>query len=412
MPFTRKLVERVHVETLHGGVGLTMAAVREDYWVPKLRRLVKSVRTDCWGCKRSRATAFSAPPPGQLPEDRITGDTAFEVIGTDFAGPIRYRRAAKQEGKAYLVIFSCSLSRAVHLEIVPNLETATFIPCLKRLIAQKRRPRVIYSDNGRTFVKAAKWLDQAVKDESLHNHLEEHNITWKFNLSRAPWWGGHFERLIGVVKKAMHKSIGGATLNWQELSEVMLDIEIHINRHPLCYVEDDVELPTLTPSTFLFQRSSQIPEQEPWREEEKPLRKRAKFLIACKENLWNRWRREYLTALRERHDMTHQTAKSKVSVGDVVIVKSDDKNMGNWPLAVVQRVFPGKDGVIRAVELKTSKGTLERPVQHLYPTELANESANPEPKPLDPNADDFRPKRKAAVEANGRIQAIAEYEQK
>ena len=70
-------------------------------------------------------------------------------------------------------------------------------------IARKGRPRVIYSDNGPTFVKAAKWLDQAVKDESLHNHLEENNITWKFNLSRAPWWGGHFERLIGVVKKAM-----------------------------------------------------------------------------------------------------------------------------------------------------------------------------------------------------------------
>ncbi len=411
-PFTRKLVERVHVETLHGGVGLTMAAVREDYWVPKLRRLVKSIRRDCWGCKRSRATAFAAPPPGQLQEDRTTGETAFEIVGTDFAGPIRYRRAATREGKAYLVIFSCSLSRAVHLEIVPNLETAIFIPCLKRLIARKGRPRVIYSDNGRTFVKAAKWLAQAVKDERLHSHLEEYNITWKFNLSRAPWWGGQFERLIGIVKKAMHKTIGGATLNWQELSEVMLDIETQINRRPLCYMEDDVELPTLTPSTFLFQRSNQLPEQEPWREEEKSLRRRAKFLITCKKNLWNRWRREYLTALRERHNLTHQTTKFKISVGDVVIVKSDDKNRGNWPLAIVQRVFPGKDGVIRAVRLKTAKGTLERPVQHLYPMELASESITPEANTLNPDAKIFRSKRKAAVEANERIQKIAEFEQK
>ena len=295
-PFTKKLVERVHVETLHDGVGLTMAAVREDYWVPKLRRLVKSIRTNSLGCKRFRATPFVAPPPGQLLEARTTGETAFEVVGTDFAGPIQYRRAGKRERKAYLVIFSYSLSRAVHLEIVPNLETATFIPYLKRLIARKGRPRVIYFDNGCTFVKATKWLGQAVKDESLHNHLEEHNINWKFNLYRAPWWGGHFERLIGVVQKAMHKTIGGATLNWQELSEVILDIEIQINRRPLWYMENDVELPTLTPSTFLFQRSSQLPEQKPWREEEKSLQKRAKFLVACKKNLWNRWRREYLTA--------------------------------------------------------------------------------------------------------------------
>jgi hypothetical protein len=261
-------------------------------------------------------------------------------------------------------------------------------------------------------VKAAKWLAQAVKDERLHSHLEEYNITWKFNLSRAPWWGGQFERLIGIVKKAMHKTIGGATLNWQELSEVMLDIETQINRRPLCYMEDDVELPTLTPSTFLFQRSNQLPEQEPWREEEKSLRRRAKFLITCKKNLWNRWRREYLTALRERHNLTHQTTKFKISVGDVVIVKSDDKNRGNWPLAIVQRVFPGKDGVIRAVRLKTAKGTLERPVQHLYPMELASESITPEANTLNPDAKIFRSKRKAAVEANERIQKIAEFEQK
>ena len=186
----------------------------------------------------------------------------------------------------------------------------------------------------------------------------------------------------------MHKTIGGATLNWQELSEVILVIEIQINRCPQCYMEDDVELSTLTPSTFLFQRSSQLPEQEPWREEEKSLRKRAKFLIACNKNLWNPWRREYLTSLGEKHNMTH------VSVGDVVIVKSDDKNRRNWPLAIVQRIFPGKDGVVWAVELKTNKGTPKRPVQHLYPMELAKESTKPEPTPLNPKADSFRPKKK------------------
>ena len=92
--------------------------------------------------------------------------------------------------------------------------------------------------------------------------------------------------------------------------------------------------------------------------------------------------------------MTHQTGKLKVSVGDVVIVKSDDRNKGDWLPAIVQRIFPGKNGVVQAVELKTSKGTLERPVQHLYPMELAKESTKPEPKPLNQKADSFRPKKK------------------
>ena len=201
-------MEKVHRETLHGGVGLTMATVREQYRVPKLRSLTKSVQSECYGCKRFTATPVTAPAPGQLPEDRTTIGAAFEVIGVDFAGPIRYKQNKKSERKGYLAIFACSLSRAVHLELVPSLETDQFITCLKRFIARRGRPRVIYSDNGGTFVKTNKWLTQLRKDERLQDHLDEYEINWKFNLSRAPWWGGQFERLMGVVKAAMYKVIG------------------------------------------------------------------------------------------------------------------------------------------------------------------------------------------------------------
>ena len=282
---TRKLVQKLHYETLHGGVGLTMSAVRENYWVPKLRSLVKSVRRECWGCKRYQATALAAPLPGNLPEDKISGETAFEVIGVDFAGPIYYKRISSCQGKAYLALFSCSLIRAVHLELLPNLETETFIPSLKRFIARRGRPRKIYSDNGGTFVKAAKWVRTIREDEKLQGYLQDHEIQWQFNLSRAPWWGGQFERLIGVVKQAMYKTIGGTTLSWAELSEVILDVEVQVNRRPLSYVEDDVQLPVLTPSSYLFQRSNLLPEKEPWREETKSLRKRAKYLKTCKDTL-------------------------------------------------------------------------------------------------------------------------------
>ena len=88
--FTRKLVQRIHLETPHGGVQLTMAAVRETYWVPTLRQLVKAIRLKCWGCKRFTATPVVKPVAGKLPTNQTTGGAAFEVIGTDFAGPIRY----------------------------------------------------------------------------------------------------------------------------------------------------------------------------------------------------------------------------------------------------------------------------------------------------------------------------------
>ena len=73
----------------------------------------------------------------------------------------------------------------------------------------------------------------------MHEHLTKENINWKFNLTKAPWWGGHFERLIGVIKQALYKSLGRTSLRWSELQEVLLDVEINMNNRPLTYIEYD-----------------------------------------------------------------------------------------------------------------------------------------------------------------------------
>ena len=197
--YTIKVVQRAHVTTLHGGMGLTMAKVREVQWVLRLRKLTKRVLRNCWGCKRFQAVAAPHPPAGPLPRDRTEGDNPFSVIGVDFTGPVKYlQRKSKKEQKAYIVIYSCSLTRAVFLELLPSLETGEFIKSLKRLIARRGRPTKIYSDNGKTFIAAANWLKKVRKDERLNIFLGTHEITWQFNLSRAPWRGGQFERLIGT----------------------------------------------------------------------------------------------------------------------------------------------------------------------------------------------------------------------
>ena len=104
--------------------------------------------------------------------------------------------------------------RAVHLELIPDTTTQEFIKCLKRLIARRGKPSTIYSDNAKSFQAAAKSPKQIIKSEQLHKHLTKENINCKFNLPKAPWWGGHFERLIGVIKQALYKSFGRTSLRW------------------------------------------------------------------------------------------------------------------------------------------------------------------------------------------------------
>ena len=190
--FAEKLVMHAHLQTLHEGVGLTIASVRECYWVPRLRSLTKRVIRSCYGCKRYQITALANPPTGSLPKERTEGSVPFKYIGVDFAGPVKYLSKSKREMKAYIVLYACCLTRAVYLEILPNLSVEEFIRSIKRLIARRRRPEKIFSDNGKTFVAAAKWVGKIRNDEKLNDLLAKQGIPWQFDLSRAPWFGGEW----------------------------------------------------------------------------------------------------------------------------------------------------------------------------------------------------------------------------
>ena len=335
-PFTAKLVFNAHLLTLHGGVGLTMAKVRVKYRVLRLRRLVKKLRGSCHGCKRFRARAYQAPPPGNLPKTWTQGSRPFQVIGVDFAGPIRYTSRAKTESKAYLALYACSLTRAVHLDLLKSLETSEYIGSLKRFIAQRGRPEIIYSDNGSTFKAADKWLKKVQQDERFHDLLAGLTIKWQFNLSRAPWWGGQLERLIGLFKAAFYKTIGKRTLRWAEL-EVVFHVEVALNNCPLTYLDEDIQLPVLTPNATLHIDCNHLPELQPHHLPEKNLRKRAKFLLKCKEVMWKQWTAEYVRSLQESHRWAGGKQTCHPQVGDVV-----------------KGLIKGRDGIIRAASLKTS----------------------------------------------------------
>ena len=295
---SKMIVEQAHIQTLHGGVTLTMSKVREEYWIPKLRALVKKVIGQCCGCKRFHATPLPVPQQGNLPKERTEGSTPFGVIGVDYAGPLIYRNRSKTELKAYIILYTCSLTRGINIELLPDMSCVEFLASLKRFVAARGRPNKIISDNGKTFHAASKWIKRATRDERLHSFMQQHHIKWQFNLSKASWWGGMFERMIALVKNALYKVVGSAKLTYKELQDVLLDIQIVLNNRPLTYCEDDIELPVLTPNIMIFGKANYLLDLPPTEIKENDLRKRAKYLLKCKETLWKRWRNEYVRALR------------------------------------------------------------------------------------------------------------------
>ena len=409
--FSETIVVNAHRSTLCGGSGLTMAEVRQTCWIPRLRTIAKRVRKSCYACKRFHAVPFEKPKISALPKERTEGSRPFEVVGIDYAGPITFKTKRKGEGKAHILLIACSLTRAVYLELLPDTTVANLIPCLKRFIARRGRPKRIYSDNAQTFKATAKWLKSIMRDEKVKAFLINQSIVWQFNLSKAPWWGGQYERIIGLTKQVMYKVLGNAKLSFEELGELLLDIEVILNNRPLSYIEDDVQLPILTPNMMLLSQNNALLDPEPSRIQEKDLRRRAKYLQKCRENLWKRWHNEYVRSLRERHDLRKKDSKSEgIHVGQVVLVKGDERNRGEWNIGIVEQLIRGHDGVMRGARLKSKKTRIERAVELLYPLEL--ECKVKEAKELNPQAIEFKPKRRAAERARETVAETFRYEER
>ena len=140
-------------------------------------------------------TVLNAPPTSALPKFRTEFTEPFNVTGVDFAGPLLYK-SGSETGKAYVALFTCASTRAVHLKLCKDMTAEEFKRGLKEFVVRRGAPDLIVSDNAKTFQAMKKWLSTLQKDENLFNYLATKEIGWKSNMSRAPWWGGFFKRLI------------------------------------------------------------------------------------------------------------------------------------------------------------------------------------------------------------------------
>ena len=133
--------------------------------------------------------------------------------------------------------------------------------------------------------------------------------------------------------------------------ELVLCVEVTLNNRPCSYLEDDIQLPVLTRNSMPESPAHQLPERD--------VRKPAKFLLKCKEAMWKWWTSEYVRSLREQHRQAGgKQTPCPLKVGDVVIIEDSSKNRNHWRLAVITDLIKGRDGIVRAARIKSSKDTL------------------------------------------------------
>ncbi|KHJ76044.1 hypothetical protein OESDEN_24337, partial [Oesophagostomum dentatum] len=189
----RLIAEDYHRSMLHSGANQLLYNIRQRYWIPQDRLLCKSVLKHCVICRRFNSAPFRYPNMGPLPKERVTKSPPFTYTGVDLMGPILTKNAAREDNKRYAVLFTCLVTRLVHLEVATDLSAKSFIFTLKRFIARRGVPRKIISDNGTNFQLAELILrnDRSEEeDPSLSLYLANHKISWSFIPPSSPWMGG------------------------------------------------------------------------------------------------------------------------------------------------------------------------------------------------------------------------------
>ena len=195
------------------------------------------------------------PSMAPYPSQRIEESSPFSYTGLDYLGPL-YVKVGTETSKIWVCLFTCLAVRAIHLEIIRDMTANQFLLCLRRLIARCGKPKLIISDNAPQFKLTKSALDVAWQSATTHpdtqSYLANKEIKWKFIVELAPWMGGFYECLMGLVKQSLRKSIRKICLNFDQCQTVLTEVEAVLNSRPLVYVGADLNSGlTLTPAHFL-----------------------------------------------------------------------------------------------------------------------------------------------------------------
>lgn len=375
--YCRLIVLQEHQRLLHAGVHDTLVQLRERYWIISGRQLVRRVIKECVICQRynSRpASEVTAP----LPLDRVTKANPFEVTGIDFAGPL-FVKGKPNSQKAYITLFTCAVTRAVHLELVEDMTATSFLHAFRRFISKRGIPQIIYTDNALTFKRSKKELRKLwniIRDEEVTNQVSSFKIHWKFIVERAPWWGGFYERLVRSVKLSLKKALGCRSLTSDELYTALTEVEAVINSRPLTYVYNDIGEPeALSPANFLTgKRPTSFPTlglTEVTHTSADQLLQMWKHREEVLDRFWKRWSTEYL--LETRNMQRTITSKThNIKVGDLVLIKDNLLPRQRWQMGTVEDVSIGRDGKIRSGTIRLpGRVFVKRPIQLLFPLEVS-----------------------------------------
>ena len=383
--FTNLTIWKAHKSCKHLGVQSTLNKVRlQGYWIHKARQAIKKVLSECIICKKFNNFSFAYPKYTNFTSAQMDFIRPYKHVGVDFTGHIWVKNCdSNTNTKMYILIYTCLNVRAVHIDLLPDMSTKSFILSFQRFSNIYGICDTIYSDNAKYFSFGAKAFGEMLVSDEFKEHLRSSNIKHARIPIYASWVGSVWERMIRTIKSCIHKAVGRSILNYFDMLTLLSNIQNSINSRPLTYVSSGDDVLPLTPNSFFKSHDTSCinirmdhDKNDPLWEREPPTHrqlvsslKRIDDKFVCFKNLWYE---QYLLSLRERsRDLFQNEWYNKIKVGDVVLIQHPSKSRPFWQMGVVTALIYGDDNKVRFVRLrKHDKQEDTYAIKLLYPLEI------------------------------------------
>ncbi|XP_062585397.1 uncharacterized protein LOC134247072 [Saccostrea cucullata] len=355
------IIRDFHEKTKHQGRLFTEGAVRTGgYWAIGAKRVISSLIHKCVTCRKLRRYR-ETQKMADVPAERLIPGPPFTSIGIDAFGPweivTRKTRGGAANSKRWAILFTCLVSRAVHIEVIEEMSSSSFINALRRFLAIRGPVKLIRSDRGTNFIGAAEEMKVntiRVEKGPVQEFLETSGITWKFNVPHASHMGGIWERIIGITRRILDSMLLESRfkpLTHEVLVTFMCEVCAIINSRPITPISTDPEEPlVINPSMILTGKVDFLPVISHSLDIKDVHRAQWKHAQVLADIFWQYWKREYLKTLQSRR--IWKDRQPNVKPGDVVIVKDSAVHRNYWPMGIVEKTFASDDGLVRKVQIR------------------------------------------------------------
>ena len=361
------IVQEKHRHALHGGHLRTAAEVRRNYWLIGDINVSRQVIRHCTTCRRHRGKPVEQRM-ADLPDFRVTPcSPPFKTTIVDYLGPFNVKLTRNTVSKGYCAVFTCAVTRAVHLTCVPDLSTPAFLQAFERFVSIRGAPALMISDNATCFRGADNQIRELVlrlDQPRVQSYGQQYRVEWKFGPPSGPHHQGAVERLVQEVKKAMKHMVKADKLTFVEWETIFCQISSLLNGRPLTAMSSSpLDEPPITPNHFLIGRGDLPCPQIPCEDHTGDLRKGRELCNVIVDGFWKRWLAS-IHKLSPRHKWSD--ARENLVQRDIVLVIDENAKRGQWKMAEVVKTYIGDDNLVRVVDVKISNGQiLKRPVTKL-----------------------------------------------